>query len=399
MIFLASGCWNRRELNTLGVVGSVLYDVNKNKQIVATSELLCSASSGSTSGSASGGGKGSDASSPKRSTILVQGIGSSEPEALRNSSYSFSRKLYYPHTKVRFFSETFANTQLYKTLDFFLRDHELRQTCLMVVVKGEHPERIFTAAIDFNGSLGDYIYNLSQSQPASTSGSVFVDALEFMRHYHEDGLSPVAGVVEIINNPVSSILAGQDSQGNTAENYSVKYAGLAAFNENEIAGYLDENETRSFNMITGGCKSAYITIPYTAGNIVLEVINSSSDIKTELSNRHSTVFVSVSFNLVVTQVGNTMDISDPGVISQIKGKCQAMIKSQLETVIKKVQNEIKTDIFGFGFNTHIQHPKEFAAVKSNWDDIFRKADVFVDVKASISRTGEQERTFRLTESH
>lgn len=53
----------------------------------------------------------------------------------------------------------------------------------------------------------------------------------------------------------------------------------------------------------------------------------------------------------------------------------------------KAQNEFRVDIFGFGDIFHRKYPEEWAKIKHNWNEIFSQADVEIEVKTNIIRTG------------
>lgn len=59
----------------------------------------------------------------------------------------------------------------------------------------------------------------------------------------------------------------------------------------------------------------------------------------------------------------------------------------IESAVKKVQQEYGTDIFGFGIAFHHKYPKQWEKIKENWDEIFKNAEFQIEVKTSIIRTG------------
>jgi spore germination protein KC len=68
------------------------------------------------------------------------------------------------------------------------------------------------------------------------------------------------------------------------------------------------------------------------------------------------------------------------------------IRDEVGSTIKKVQQKYHVDIFGFGEVAMRQDYQDFKKIKYHWDQSFTDADVFINVKVNLRRTGIRTKT-------
>ena len=61
-----------------------------------------------------------------------------------------------------------------------------------------------------------------------------------------------------------------------------------------------------------------------------------------------------------------------------------MIKNEINSVIKKTQDELGVDIFGITGYVHRQEHDYYKSHKENWRDVYANADFQVDVDVNIA---------------
>jgi hypothetical protein len=156
---------------------------------------------------------------------------------------------------------------------------------LVVIIKGEKPEMIYSCTLGISDTVGDYMENLSESQPNVISTSVFVSNLDFIKDYYDDGIQPVAGLAEIVecdekpSTNEASEQGSQTSQSSSDKTYKINYEGLAAFKGGQLVGYMNGTETRAYNFITNNIETAPVSIPSGDDFTVALVKGSNADIK------------------------------------------------------------------------------------------------------------------------
>ena len=379
---LLSGCWSRTEPKTLSLLNSILYDVKEDGSYTLTKEIM--KLSGETA--SKGGGEGQT-----NSVIPIICRGKTIAEAARDEFNG--RLLYGGFLKARLFTENLAQKGMGPVMDFLTRDPLTDEMTYMVLVDDPDPSRIYASITGLSDMIGNHIEDLSQTQPSLTSESIFVRALDFIRDYNTDGKQPVMGRIKIAENeskPISK--SSQPLQDNR-----IIYSGLAAFKGDRLVGYMDGTETRAYNFVTNQIKSAIISSQVDDYLTTAKVKKSKAEIKTRIENEQATITVKMKISLIVVQEEGTIDVNEIRSDKLIEQGFNTLLEEEIKASIQKAQKEFESDIFGFGTYVHIQQPKDWEKIKTNWDTIFSEAKVNVTVVSSIVMSGESRRSFSMEE--
>lgn len=393
MVLAVSGCWSRKEPKTMAIVNSVIYDYIDGEGYRVTTEVMNPAALGG--GGDNGGGSGK---SPNITTISV---GVSVPEGIRNASKSLDQALFGGHNKVRFLSERFARKDMTSLMDYILRDHLTDENPLVVVIKGEKPDLIYSCTLGISDTVGDYMDNLSESQPTVIPTSVFISTLDFIKDYYDDGIQPVAGVAEIVeceekpSTNATSEQGSQTSQSSSDKTYKINYEGLAAFKDSQLVGYMNGTEARAYNFITNNIETAPVSIPSGDDFTVVLVKGSKADIQTAVEGDHATINVHIKAGLSIIQEGAAIDVSQMEPLKIVEDGFNKLLIAEIAAAIQKAQTQFQSDIFGFGKAVHDQHPEKWREIKDNWDDYFAKATVNITVESSVDRSGQIKEPFEM----
>ena len=81
------------------------------------------------------------------------------------------------------------------------------------------------------------------------------------------------------------------------------------------------------------------------------------------------------------------DIKKPEIRELLEHYLETYIHQEVLSLITKVQQEFKSDIFGFGATIHRKHPKIWRELESNWGEEFSKLDVLVTIDAVLTSSG------------
>jgi spore germination protein KC len=399
LTFILTGCWDARELNTLGINLVMGIDI-ENDNIIITSEVIKPSALKSESG------KG------KEITVkYIQGVGKSVFEAIRNATLDFDRKLFVSHTKVYIIGEELAKKGMTDYIDFLQRDQEHRETAYLVVAKGSKAYDVMGISGGIEDIPGNYILRLIENQKY-TSKITQITLFEYLRNYYDVGRQPILGVIEkkekkLANKPEDTI--ADKSKGAVHE---ISSEGTAAFHKEKLVGYLNGEETRGLNFIIGKVKDGVIAFPTPITNIdeystptppspseaasISKAINPMSTVeivKTKTKNDIEIVDGEIMFKTkidlrgIVGEVIGDLDISKEEGLEVLQNACAKEIKKEVEKAFFKAQKDLKSDIFGFGTLFHRKYPKEWAKIKDNWHDIFQEANLDVEVNVNIVRTG------------
>ncbi|MGI6161517.1 MAG: Ger(x)C family spore germination protein [Christensenellales bacterium] len=386
-----SGCWNEDEPKDLASVNSILYDIDDDGKYRLVIEVLSPLPSG---------GGGGDSDKIKKSPLdPISGEGDSIREALVNLARSVEKRIFAGHNKVRLFTERFALKGMLPMLEVSSRDRLMDETPLMIVVKAENPDEVFSSAIGLSDMVGDYFENLATQQERHTSKAVTVTTLDFIKDYYLEGKQPVMGVAQLIDkDSLSSKSSGSDSEGEQQSSESgneegedekiIVYEGLAAFKEDKLVGYMNAIETRSYNLITKSVNTSLMSLPPEDQPTVVRISNSKANIKTFLENDKVSVLVNIKATLHVVEESGDLDVTMPEPLKTVEARFNKLMEKEVAKTVLKAQTEFKSDIFGFGRQLHIQHPNRWPDFKDDWDEHFSKASVEIAIESSVVRSGQ-----------
>ncbi|MFA5675752.1 MAG: Ger(x)C family spore germination protein [Christensenellales bacterium] len=388
----AAGCWNKQEPQDLAIIHSMIYDVDEDGQFILTVEIM---NPSDTSGGTDGGGGTTE-------SLIAVGKGESVREAVSNVSKSVEKFVFAGHNKARIFTERFAESEIPNLLDFLCRDHLTDEMPIMIVIKGKTPEEVHFCSSGFSDMIGDYFKDLSKIQREHTSKAVFVTTLDFIKDYLIDGKQPVTGVAELKSQDTPQKSEGQQGGGEQqkgdkqqgGEKKLVLYEGLAAFKDGKLAGFLNGEETRAYNILINDLGNAYITIPSGDGLTVFKIEDSRADITASVNGGDISFYVNIQMILNIREESGGIDISKDQWLKIIEQRFNEKMQEEIKLAIQKVQREFASDIFGFGRHLHLQLPEKWREFKNNWDDYFAKAVFYVTVDSTVNRTGQIKGPFK-----
>lgn len=384
MLMMCTGCWNRKELKELGLVGAVSIDTEDDK-VKLTYEVILPKKLEA---------KGTD----DKSAIFLDSEGNSIFDAIRNVTLKFDKKLYWSHTNVIFLSEDCAKDGLQNYMDMFNREHDLRQYIHLLIVKDMPASEIMNNEWQEGTIPSRYIESISEDY-IQTGKTTTTEILDFLKAYYTQGIEPVIGSIVVVDKPGNKSEDGsKEKSEDDKENKLPSLEGLYVFKDDKLLGYLDGVQTKGYNLLTNKMKSGVIVSksPDNEGKSSLKIQNSSSDIKVKLEEGKFQGNVSLEVRGVISEESGKEDITKFEVIKTLEKLFSETLKLQIEDCIKQVQ-KYGSDVFGFGRALHIKNPDEWKKVKDNWNEIFSDMEINVEVKTVIEKAGVSNQQLRIKE--
>ena len=196
---------------------------------------------------------------------------------------------------------------------------------------------------------------------SGTSTAVNVNLNDFFKQLSSLSTDPVVCRIEIINE--------KDSK-----NKKMRFTGAAVFKKDKLVGFLDCPETRGLNWILGKVKSGIIVVKSPkekTRNVALEIIRASSKITPEIQDGELVITVEIKEEGNLAEQMSNIELTNIEMFKMLEQRKTAVIKNEIESVLKKAQREWGVDIFGFGETVHRKYPREWKELKDQWRDVFR----------------------------
>lgn len=352
-----TGCWNYREIERLTVVSGVAIDRSGNGDLTVTFEVL-DISSGEKSGAIE--------------PIYIEMDGETFFDATRRAIILSGKKLYWGHNKVAVLSEEVAEQDVDRVLDFLTRDSEMRDDMWLLVAKDCSAREIL------------------QSKPLLEQAFAFEMDNMFRAH---DYISRYPSVPlyafrnKIKGNKDSGFLPAATTVS-TAHGETFQMAGTAVFKKSSLAGWLDENDSRYLLWIRSELEGGLIVLKNAAGSttdVAMEILKNKTTVKPLVFQDGKIAFeidVDTAVNIGELQ-GSADFMSKPGREALAK-EAEQHIKDNIESFIKKIQEEYNSDVFGFGRKLETRYPKVWKEIKDDWDELFSEVETTVNVKVRIT---------------
>jgi spore germination protein KC len=368
-----TSCWGKRELSEYGMVVAIGLDKDPiSGQVILTSQVARPTS------------LRKEAAAKEAPIQLNTSSGSTVFEAIRNAMKKYDRQQFYSHCKVIVIDEKFARDGIMASLDVITRQYEFRDSVRLIISKNSFAKDILGFKRGNESLQGMYLYKIINQQ-VFNPGFTNIDLLDFIKKESGEGINPVIGVMGVqkeITLPVEEAKAAQEN--------SIAAEGAAVFKKDKLVGFLDSKETQALNWILGKVKSGVINVQSPGDKsklVALEIKKANSKIIPQIIDKKISFNIQINLESSIAEDEGTSDVSKLEVNAKMEEEQNNYIKNEINNVIKKVQGDYASDIFGFGVSFSKKYPKEWKRLKKDWDATFTHVNYTIKVNSSIGRIG------------
>lgn len=369
-----TGCWNRREVNDLGIAVALGIDKQDNGNYLVSVQLL-------------NPGEVSSAQSTGYDTPVTTYSASGKIifEALRKLTQQLPNKVYLAHLRMIIIGEEVAREGIYKPIDFLSRDPEMRTDFYVVVTKDNTANEVLEVLTSYEKIPANKLFDSLESSSETWAATGKVKLNELMDDIVSEGTQPILTAVKILGDPDEG--KTPENVLTTAPNAILSYDGMAAFRKNKLIGWLNEDESKGLNYIKGNVKNTIVVTEIEDGQVGVEVTNTQCEITPHVKNGNPTIDVKITGKANVADVNTRLDLMNEHIFNEIEEKTNADIKDTIRQAVEKAQNDFESDIFGFGERIHKTDPQKWEKLKKEWADVFPDAAVNITVDIQVKRAG------------
>lgn len=378
---LLSGCWSRREIESLAFVGMAGLDKGEGPNKI---KLTVQLTKPFTIGQRAAGGGGAQ----EKSVWIVSASAPTVFAAVRALSLRSPRRVYWAHARVIVIGEELARDGVQDIIDFPHREQEVRETAFLVVAKGASAAEVLEGEFELERLPSEAVTTMIELAGERTSSSPDVTVHKFSEDLAEIGIEPVAERIELApSGPQAESAFIKSSRRLSPE--GLRVGGAAAFKGYRLVGWLDRRQARGLLWLRGETRSGAIVIkcPGTPSKLLtVETSRASSSVKPRIEGGMP------GFKITINQEGNIADTEcriqlNEEELRSINRRVATVIRNEIQSVLDLAQLGMNSDIFGFGHMIHQHFPKDWALLKDRWDEIFPTIPVEIDVRASVRRGG------------
>lgn len=378
LLLSLTGCWSSNEIEEIGLsVGLALDEgrestiekelkkqgggYTKSDIITMTHQFVNAQGKGSES---NGGGK-------QKPYINISETGDSIHQMTREFSLRKDRPMFSPHLKVIVINSDLARSySLEQLLDQFLRDNEIRPSCLVFISKGQARETMESKEA---GEIPAFrLLGIADNEYRTTRISPSIS------------LAKLEGKMQ----SKSSFLL----QNVISTNGEVKFSGAAVIEgkTKKLRGFLNEEELEGLTWITGKGKGGLVKSfdKETSQPIIYEVTSMESKIIPHVNGKN------ISFDVNIESEGRLSEnwvvsekTSENKFLKNAEKAAEEEVNRLVNNVLEIMQEDYQVDVAGFGNQLRIKHPKVWEKVKKDWDQTFSEIPIKYNLKLTITEYG------------
>ncbi|MFP3121929.1 Ger(x)C family spore germination protein [Ectobacillus funiculus] len=380
LLLSLTGCWSSKEIENRGFTAGIAMDkgqesalekrlrkqgggYRKKNLLTSTYQFINPQSTGM---------KNKEGNSPSKSYINISETGDSIHQMTGELSLRTNRSMFSPHLKVIVISADLARTySLHQLLDQYLRDNEIRLSCLVLISKGQASKTLTLKEVD--------------EMPAFRLLEIVNNRSKTTRILPPMSLAKLVGKMQagtsfLLQNVISA-------------NEEEKFAGAAIIEgkTKKLRGFLNEMELDGLTWLTGAGKGGVVKSfdNKTGQPIVYEIKSMKSKITPHIAKNNISFDVKIESEGRLSESWVTSGTSSENKSLKMKEEIfEKEVSRLVKQTLKKIQIEYRTDVAGFGNQLRIEHPRVWEKIKKDWDKRFSKVPIKYSVKLTITDYGE-----------
>ncbi|TDA68562.1 MAG: Ger(x)C family spore germination protein [Clostridia bacterium] len=381
LLFLASGCWDRVEiedrafvlasgldwaapsparesLEPAGYVGDRQYRLTI--QVVEPAKMIGGQAGG-------GGGGGTTQEAPFWNVSTISG---SIFAAIRNLATRVERVPDFSHMAVIVVGEELARRGMGDALDVFTRDNEVRRHASIYVAKGETTDvlKVKPKLASVNAS---YLHELFTNSFKTSRFPPRAD-MDYVESSMVTGRSFV----------LPRVVAGKQD---------VKLAGGAVFKGGRMVGWLGETEVAGYNWLANLVKGGELVVPCPWGSAVevYEINTAKTRLLPLVEDGQVTFILVVKTEGTFAEHQDAHDALSPQYLRDFEAATGAAVNEHVQAALRRLQG-LRADATGLGQALERRYPGYWSQVKERWEDeIFPTVELRVEPHIYVRRVGTQ----------
>ncbi len=401
LVVFFSGCWDRRELESLGLVQALGIDLAPEDKWVSVTTMI--AIPAKTKSGGEGGGEGPG-------TFIITMEAPSIYEALTKINTTVNREITLLQNSVLIIGDGLARKGLHPWIDSLIRFRDMRRTVNIFIAQGKaasilqvqpklekNPSEYFRDLVELSKrnamfpitTINDFMYRYE----AFAQDNYAPYLAKYKREGSEESPAGGGGSGQSGGGKGSGQQGGGKSGGQGEEAKDVRCIGTAVFHGDKMVGNLDIYESQMLLMLTNQFRESVMTIkdPLRPDYFIVFRLFSSGPPRIRYQRRgsanHFEVQIPLEADLVSLQ--SDIDYTDPAREDFLGKRISAELERRIRRVITKAQKEFRSDIFGFGDKVRAATATSAEWDNFHWPDKFPDATINVRVKVAIRRVGVQ----------
>lgn len=376
LILPTAGCWNSTEVEDLAIFTILGFDWvhSGDKDEWLVSGLVIDPGN---SGKAE---DGMSSTSKETGEKMLQGKGESIEKAVENMTQNTGRVPFWGGVAATILGERTAQEKLEDFMNLKMRREGARPRTFMMVTRGMASDALKKKPV-INQALAQELMKMAELRMHNLGISCAITSADFAAILLSPDRDAVATGIESL--PEATNIADSSSE---SQKSGITLGGMAVFVGDRLRGWLSEEETMGYVLITKRIKRGemIIQIPVASGNATLKLTQSRPLIHASMTGERVNYIINIKAQGVIEETGG-QELTDAEILKLEESAGQKIAEIAQKTV-KKAQ-DWQSDFLGLSQNMHRWKPSLWKAVSPNWRVKFQEASISIDAQVTISHTG------------
>ncbi|PQZ97895.1 MULTISPECIES: Ger(x)C family spore germination protein [unclassified Paenibacillus] len=379
---LLTGCWDRQELNELGIMLGLGVDkdgdmIKVSAQVVVPNEVSSKA----------GGGKGTPVTQYQASAATLF-------EAIQKLTETSPRRIFMAHIRVLVFGEEYARKDgIYDVIEALMREPTARPDYYVMVAKNTTASHVLDVLTPLENIPAEKLFNSLDVSAKTWSPTTTVTGDELMDFMISPGIQPVITGVEILGNQEQS--GNKENIATIRSPARLNTTGLSVFRKDKLIGWLTEDESKGYNYIRDNVESTVSHMPCRKkGNVTFKTLRTTTKRKAKIVNGKPVINIDIKNVSSIGAVECGIRIGSMKVLKELESDSEERLIELMQESVHSVRRKFHVDIFGFGQEVYHADPKFFKKIENDWDKYFEELDIKYKANVQIKRVGTLDDSFK-----
>ena len=364
IIFLLTGCYDQKELNTIAIMTAT--EINKvDNEFIVNAQVVNPQSK--------------DTVNVQAPFIIYEGKGKTIHEAYRQIKLQSSRYLYPNHMQILIINENIAKEDISQIVDLFLRIPDIRSEFNVLIGKNDNILSITTPIDDISSTS---ILDTMETNNKYLGITNFVTFNEFANMDLNKNLEVILPSIEAIDYTEEATTTTNTEKTKIESLY--KLNNLAIFKNNKLLGYLTKDESITYNLIKNKAKSILITNECEENKYMTV---EATDIKSDINTKNKEINIKIEMTGNINETMCSIKLNDEKNIKKIEENLNKYIENKINTSINNIRKNYNSDIFGFLDLIYKKDYNNYKKIKDTWyESEFQ--NIKINIKSSINIIGK-----------
>lgn len=280
----------------------------------------------------------------------------------------------YSQNRIIVTGESLSGDDITRALDFFVREYTARADVYVAAATGSAADIMM---IQNGGEIPAKIIENSIREGHENSASEDTELYNLVNLSMEKTTSYTLPLLEIVKD-------------RNADGEAVKVTGTYCYTKNGKKNHLSDTETMMLNFITDDIEYGTISLPSDSSATGLDIISSSTDVKTELRDNKPHFSLKIKCMVDILDYENVDFLSiDDETVDKIRLQTQHYIKSGVEGLLKRQLKDEKCDIFRFFRRLMLKYPEKYNELAADYENTISEFSYDVQVQVTVRKIGQE----------